>query len=180
MYQTGYLTIKDYDARFNTYNLDYPNEEVKAGFLNSLSQIYAPALLQGEFSVYQFIRDLECGDIQGFMDRFAAFLSGNDYEIHGDLELYFQNTMYVMFRMMGLYVRSEYHTSNGRVDIVLDTDRYVYVIELKRDSSPESALRQIEEKGYAKPFLASGKEILRLGINFSSQIRTIDGWKMAE
>ena len=178
MYQTGYLTIKDYDERFNTYNLDYPNDEVKAGFLNSLSQLYAPALIQGEFSVYNFVEDIERGDVQGFMDRFAAFLSGNDYEIQGDLELYFQNTMYVMFRMMGLYIRSEYHTSNGRVDIVLDTDRYIYVIELKRDSSPEDALRQIEEKGYAKPFQTSGKEIVELGINFSSETRTIDSWKV--
>ena len=82
--------------------------------------------------------------------------------------------------MMGLYVRSEYHTSNGRVDILLDTDRYIYVIELKRDSSPEAALRQIEEKGYTKPFQTSGKTIVELGINFSSQTRTIDGWQVKE
>ena len=180
MYQTGYLTITGYDERFNAYTLDYPNEEVKAGFLNSLSQLYAPALIDGELSVYNFVEDIERGDVQGFMDRFTAFLSGNDYEIQGDLELYFQNTMYVMFKMMGLYVRSEYHTSNGRIDIVLDTDKYIYIIELKRDSSPETALRQIEEKGYAKPFLASSKEIVELGINFSSQTRTIDGWKVKE
>ena len=94
--------------------------------------------------------------------------------------MYFQNTMYVIFKMMGLYVRSEYHTSNGRIDIVLYTDNYIYIIELKRDSSPETALRQIEEKGYAKPFQASGKEIVELGINFSSQTRTIDGWQVKE
>lgn len=158
----------------------HPNEEVKAGFLKSLSQLYAPALIDGTLSVYSFVEDIERGDVQGFMDRFTTFLSGNDYEIQGDLELYFQNTMYVMFKMMGLYVRSEYHTSNGRVDIVLDTDKYLYIIELKRDSSPETALKQIEEKGYAKPFHASGKEIVELGINFSSQTRTIDGWKVKE
>ena len=88
--------------------------------------------------------------------------------------------MYVIFKMMGLYVRSEYHTSNGRIDIVLYTDNYIYIIELKRDSSPETALRQIEEKGYANPFQASGKEIVELGINFSSQTRTIDGWQVKE
>ena len=177
MYQTGYLTIAGYDERFKTYNLDYPNEEVKAGFLNSLSQLYAPALIQGEFSVYQFVRDIERGDVQGFMDRFTSFLSDNSYELQGDLELYFQNTMSVMLKMMGLYVKTEYRTSNGRIDIVFDTDKYVYIIELKRDLSPEEALKQIEAKGYDKPFLSSGKEIIKLGINFSSQTRTIDGWK---
>ena len=180
MYQTGYLTIKSYDERFNAYNLDYPNKEVKAGFLNSLSQLYAPSLIDGELSVYNFVEDIERGDVHGFMDRFTTFLSGNDYEIQGGLELYFLNTMYVMFKMMGLYVRAEYHTSNGRVDIVLETSKYIYIIELKRDSSPETALRQIEEKGYANPFQASGKEIVELGINFSSQTRTIDGWQVKE
>ncbi len=177
MYQTGYLTITGYDERFRTYTLDYPNEEVRSGFLNSLSQLYAPALIDSEFSVYNFIEDIERGDVEGFMSRFTAFLSGNSYELQGKLELYFQNTMYIMFRMMGLYVKTEYSTSNGRIDISIDTDKYVYIIELKMDQSPEIALAQIEEKGYARPFLASGKQIIKLGINLSSQTRTVDGWK---
>ncbi len=180
MYQTGYLTITGYDGRFRTYTLDYPNEEVKSGFLNSLSQLYAPALIQGEFSVVQFVRDVEKGDVEGFMNRLTAFLAGNGYEIQGDLELYFQNTMSIMFKMMGLYVKTEYSTSNGRIDIVIETAGYVYVMELKRDQSPDEALQQIEAKGYDKPFLASGKKVRKLGVNFSSQTRTIDGWKVAE
>ena len=179
MYQAGYLTIKDYDQRFNTYNLDYPNEEVKSGFLNSLSHLYAPALAGGELSVYQFIRDIEKGDTKAFMDRLTSFFAGNSYMIQGDLELYFQNVMSIMLKMMGLYVKTEYQTSNGRIDIVFDTDKYVYIIELKRDESAEVALKQIEEKGYDKPFLASGKQIIKLGINFSSETKTIDGWAEA-
>ncbi len=179
MYQAGYLTITGYDERFNAYTLDYPNEEVKSGFLNSLSQLYAPALIDGEFSVYSFVEDIERGDVEGFMNRFTAFLSGNDYEIQGDLELYFQNTMSIMLKMMGLYVKTEYHTSRGRIDIVFDTYSYVYIIELKRDLEPQAALRQIEEKGYDKPFLASGKRIIKLGINFSSHTHTVDGWAQA-
>ena len=116
--------------------------------------------------------------MEGFMTRFTAFLAGNGYDVQGDLELYFQNTMSVMFKMMGLYVNTEYHTSCGRVDIVMDTADYVYVIELKRDGSPDEALAQIAEKGYDKPFLASGKKIIRLGINFSSATRCVDGWKV--
>ena len=152
---------------------------MKSGFLNSLSQLYAPALTDGEFSVYSFVDDIEKGDVEGFMNRFTAFLSGNDYEIQGDLELYFQNTMSIMLKMMGLYVKTEYHTSRGRIDIVFDTDNYVYIIELKRDLDPQAALRQIDEKGYNKPFLASGKQIIKLGVNFSSETHTVDGWAQA-
>ena len=133
--------------------------------LSQFSQpaLYAPALIEGEFSMY----------------RFAAFLSGNGYEIQGNLELYFQNTMSVTFRMMGLYVKTEYQTSNGRIDIVISTDKYIYIMELKRDQSPDIALKQIEAKAHDRPFLASGKQIIKLGINFSSETRTIDGWAMA-
>ena len=180
MYQSGYLTIKGYNHEQFTYNLGYPNLEVRRGFLDSLSQIFAPSLRKGNFSIFKFLDDIRRGDVNGFMNRFSAFLSGNNYEIQGDLELYFQNTMYVLFKLLGLDVRTEYQTSDGRIDIVIETDRFVYIMKLKRDQSPEIALRQIEEKGYDKPFLASGKKIIKLGINFSSETRTIDGWKMAE
>ncbi len=179
MFQSGYLTIKGYDEEFRSYYLDYPNEEVKSGFLKSLSQMFTPSLNEGDFAVSHFVRALRSGRVEDFMTRFTAFLSSNNYEVQGNLELYFQNTMSVMFMMMGLYVKTEYNTSNGRIDIVIDTDNYVYVIELKRDQSPEAALQQIEAKGYDKPFLASGKQIIKLGINFSSETKTIEGWKMA-
>ncbi len=179
MYQAGYLTIKDFNPDFFTYNLDYPNEEVKRGFMHSLSQLFAPALIGGELSVYQFVRDIRDGKTKAFMDRLTAFFAGNSYMIQGDLGLYFQNVMSIMLKMMGLYVKTEYQTSNGRIDIVFDTDKYVYIIELKRDESAEVALKQIEEKGYDKPFLASGKQIIKLGINFSSETKTIDGWAEA-
>ena len=179
MYQAGYLTMKEYNPEFGTYNLDYPNEEVKRGFMHSLSQLFAPALIEGNYSVYQFIRDIRGGDTKTFMTRLTAFFAGNSYEIQGDLELYFQNVMSIMLKMMGLFVKTEYQTSNGRIDIVFDTDKYVYIIELKRDLSPEIALKQIEEKGYDKPFQASGKQIVKLGINFSSETKTVDGWAEA-
>ena len=178
MYQSGYLTIKGYDMEFRSYYLDYPNEEVKSGFLKSLSQMFTPRLNEGEFAVSRFVRALRSGNVEDFMNRFTAFLAGNGYDVQGDLELYFQNTMSVMFKMMGLYVKTEYQTSRGRIDIVMDTADYIYIIELKRDGSAEEALKQIEEKGYDKPFLASGKHIIKLGINFSSKTRCVDGWKI--
>lgn len=178
MYQAGYLTIKDYDPSFELYTLDYPNDEVRNGFTNSLADLFAPKLRRGEFACTWFMRDLLKGDIKGFMTRLTAFLADNSYLVQGDLELYFQNTMSIMLKMLGFYVRTEYYTSNGRIDIVLETDKYVYIIELKRDTDPQTALKQIQEKGYDKPFLASGKEIFSLGINFSSETRTVDGWVM--
>jgi hypothetical protein len=180
MYQSGYLTIKNYDQEFQTYCLDYPNKEVETGFLESLSQLFTPSLNEGIFSVSRFVIALRNGDTEEFMNLFTAFLSDNSYQIQGELELYFQNTMSIMFKMMGLYVKTEYNTSNGRIDIVIETDKFIYIIELKRDQSPDVALQQIEEKGYAKPFLASGKQIIKLGINFSSATRTVDSWKLAE
>jgi hypothetical protein len=179
MYQTGYLTIKDYNPEQFTYNLDYPNEEVKRGFVNSLSETFTPSLSDDKFSIFAFANDVKAGNVEAFMRRFSAFLSDNGYRVQGEQEKYFQNTMSIFFRLMGLYVKTEYQTSNGRIDIVVETDRFVYIIELKRDQSPDVALRQIDEKGYDKPFLASGKTIVKLGINFSSQTRTVDGWKRA-
>ena len=102
MYQAGYLTIKDFNPALFTYKLDYPNVEVKRGFMHSLSQLFAPALIYGELSVYQFIRDIEKGDTKAFMDRLTAFFAGNSYMIQGDLGLYFQNVMSIMLKMMGL------------------------------------------------------------------------------
>ncbi len=177
MYQAGYLTIKGYNETFGSYYLDYPNDEVKNGFMFSLSELFAPKLRDSEFSYREFVRDLLKGNVESFMTRFTAFLADNSYLVQGDLELYFQNTMSIMLKMMGFYVKTEYHTSNGRIDIIFETDKYVYIIELKRDTDPESALKQIEEKGYDRPFLSSGKEIIKLGINFSSETRTVDGWK---
>ncbi len=180
MYQTGYLTIKGYNPEQFTYNLDYPNEEVKRGFVNSLSDAFTPSLADDEFSIFSFVDDVKAGNVEAFMKRFTAFLSDNSYQVQGEQEKYFQNTMSIFFRLIGFEVKTEYQTSEGRIDIVIETDKYVYVIELKRDQSPELALQQIEAKGYAKPFLASGKKIIKLGINFSSETRTVDGWKMAE
>ncbi len=179
MYQAGYLTIKDYNPDQFTYTIDYPNEEVKRGFVNSLSEIFTPSLTDGKFSVFSFADDVNAGNVESFMNRFAAFLSDNSYKVQGELEVYFQNTMSIFFKLMGFEVKTEYHTSNGRIDIVMETGEYVYIIELKRDQDPDTALRQIEANGYDKPFLASDKQLIKLGINFSSATRTIDSWKIA-
>ena len=124
------------------------------------------------------MEDFERGDAESLMRRFEAFFADADYEIVGDAELYFQNTMYVMCKLMGQYTQVERHTSNGRMDIVVQTDKYVYIMELKMDASADEALKQIEDKGYAKPFAADPRKLFKIGVGFSSETRQIKEWKM--
>ena len=90
--------------------------------------------------------------------------------------MHYQNVLFIISKLMGFYVQAEYHTSNGRIDLVLQTDRYVYVMEFKLDGSAEEALRQIEEKGYARPFEADTRQVFKIGVNFSNETRNIERW----
>ena len=180
LYQSGYLTIQSYDERWRSYTLKYPNKEVERGFMECLAKTYVPsARYNSPFAVRKFVEDFEKGDAESLMKRFEAFFADADYEIAGDAELYFQNTMYVMCKLMGQYTQVERHTSNGRMDIVVQTDQYVYVMELKMDASADEALKQIEDKGYAKPFAADTRKLFKIGVGFSSQTRRIKEWKIA-
>ena len=179
LYQSGYLTIKSYDERWERYTLKYPNKEVERGFMQGLANIYVPSMrYNSPFDVQKFVEDFEKGDAESLMRRFEAFFADADYEIVGDAELYFQNTMYVMCKLMGQYTQVERHTSNGRMDIVVQTDKYVYIMELKMDAGADEALQQIEDKGYAKPFAADARRIFKIGVGFSSETRRIKEWKM--
>ncbi|MBQ9178287.1 MAG: ATP-binding protein [Prevotella sp.] len=179
LYQSGYLTIKDYDKRFKTYRLDFPNREVREGFVKYLIPYYTPPQPKSSFSINSFISSVERGDAYGFMRLVESLFSRGDYQIMGDKEVYFQNVMSLLFMLMGLYVDVERHTTDGRLDMLVQTDGYIYIFELKIDQSADIALRQIEEKGYAKPFEHDGRKIYKIGINFSTEKRTIDDWKIA-
>ena len=180
LYQSGYLTIQSYDNQTQEYTLKYPNQEVERGFMQGLANIFVPsARYNSPFAVRKFAEDFKKGDTESLMKRFEAFFADADYEIVGDAELYFQNTMYVMCKLMGQYTQVERHTSNGRMDIVVQTDKYVYIMELKMDASADEALQQIEDKGYAKPFAADPRKLFRIGVGFSSETRRIKEWKMA-
>ena len=180
LYQSGYLTIKAYDKQTKEYTLGYPNQEVERGFMQGLANIFVPsARYNSPFAVRKFAEDFKKGDTESLMKRFEAFFADADYEIVGDAELYFQNTMYVMCKLMGQYTQVERHTSNGRMDIVVQTDKYIYILELKMDASADEALQQIEDKGYAKPFAADPRKLFKIGIGFASQTRRIEEWKTA-
>ena len=181
LYQSGYLTLKDYDDRFDTYTLGFPNREVEEGFVRYLLPFYTPKVQdKNTYASNRFVRDIEDGNPEGFMRRLQGFFANGDYQIMGNLEIYFQNTLYVIFRMIGLYVEVERRTANGRMDVFIQTPRYVYILELKVDQDADIALRQIEEKGYAKPFENDCRILFKIGANFSSTTKQIDDWKIAD
>lgn len=177
LYQSGYLTIKGYDKEFHSYKLGFPNEEVENGFVNYLVPMYSPMeKAQTAFFVQQIIREIRNGDVEGFMTRLQTLFADNSYQVQGKMELYFQNTMYVIFKMLGFYVDIERTTSRGRIDMVITTANYVYVIEIKLDGSAINALKQIDTKGYAEPFMEDARTLYKIGVNFSSDIRGISEW----
>ena len=119
------------------------------------------------------------GEAEGFMHRLEGFFANGDYQVMGDFELYFQNTLYVFFKLMGFYVDVERHTTNGRMDVLIQTPHYIYILELKIDKTAAEALTQIEQKGYAKPFENDTRKLFKIGINFSTSQRLIDDWEIA-
>ena len=186
IYQSGYLTIKEYDLRRNRYLLDYPNNEVKKGFLTMVAANY---FKPGEFEVSNWIADavilLEEGDTAAFCAALTAFLADIPYDAHGSIkadgatEKHFQYTFYLILRLMGVYcqLHVEKTQARGRVDCVLETKDYVYVFEFKLDGTADEALRQIEEKGYATPYQTDARRVVAVGICFSSATMTVEEWK---
>ena len=106
-----------------------------------------------------------------------SFFADTPYELVRDLELHYQNVLFIIYKLLGFYVQAEYHTSNGRIDMILKTDKYVYVMEFKFDGTADEALKQIEER-YAVPFRKDPRQLIVIGVNFSSKTRNIDGWKV--
>ncbi|MBP3519652.1 MAG: ATP-binding protein [Parabacteroides sp.] len=183
IYQSGYLTIKGYDSRFKTYRLGFPNMEVEEGFVKYLLPYYAHVSgSKTPFEISRFIREIESGDYDAFFSRLQSFFADTPYEtIAGlkpdrDTELHYQNVLFIVFRLIGLYTKVEYHTNRGRIDLVLQTDRYIYVMEFKLNGTAEEALRQINEKQYAQPFASDGRQVVKIGVNFSSETRNIEKW----
>lgn len=182
LYQTGYLTIKGYDPEFETYRLGLPNQEVAKGFFEGLLPCYLDTVKNEALEkVRDLYRDIREGNAEGFVKRLRTVLAGVPYHLsNASHEVYFENNLYIIFSLLGFYTTTEYQTSNGRIDILIDTPSFIYVIELKLDKSAEEALRQINEKDYCLPFSFSGKKVFKIGLNFSSRKRNIDDWKIEE
>lgn len=180
-FQTGYLTIKDYDSEYNEYRLGFPNEEVKNGFLNFIYAYYVPVNpADDSTTTSQLAKALKAGDPYTFMKTLEALFANTTYQIQGNSEKNFQYAMYIIMELLGEYVEAERHTSNGRIDLLLQTKDYIYIVELKIDNTADAALQQIEEKGYAKPFSSDPRKIFKIGVSFSTANRRIEDWKVVE
>ena len=179
LYQSGYLTIKGYDRSVKLYMLDFPNEEVEEGFVNFLIPYYTP-ISETESSSFigKFVREVRNGQVEDFMLRLKSLMADTPYEIIKDLENHYQNVMYIFTKLMGLYTQAEYRTSCGRIDLLICTEKYVYVIELKLDSTAEEALDQINRKEYSLPFVADERTVVKIGANISSKTRNLEQWKV--
>jgi len=178
IYQSGYLTIKSYDPRFMTYRLGFPNEEVERGFTRFLFRYYTPSSQIRDNFLRDFVLEVEAGQPEKFMKRLETLFAGQDYQLAGDAELYFHNAVSLIFKMVGFYTETERHTSDGRMDMVVQTADYIYLFEFKLDKSVNEALEQIEMKQYAAPFANDPRKLYKIGVNFSSETRRVEGWKV--
>ena len=178
-YQTGYLTIKGYDNKFDSYLLEYPNEEVKYSFIQSLSPSYLHREEKTPLDIRNFGRDIETADLDGIKNKlieiFARLPYSNDEKY---IERDFQNVVYIVFMLLGQFVHTELHTAIGRIDCIVEADKYIYIFEFKRDESADAALSQIEDKHYADIYAADTRDLYKIGINFDSASRTISEWKV--
>lgn len=177
IYQSGYLTIKGYNSRFGIYSLGFPNREVEEGFIRFLMPFYTRVnKAEAPFEIQKFVREIENGQPDAFFRRLQSFFADTPYELISDLELHYQNVLFIIFKLVGFYTEAEYHTSEGRVDLILKTEKYVYVMEFKLEGTAEEALRQIEEKHYALPFESDFRQLFKIGVNFSNRTRNIERW----
>lgn len=176
IYQSGYLTIKGYNPRFRMYALGFPNKEVEEGFLDYLVPFYTPFNeTESPFQIQCFVDDVENGRTEQFINRLRSFFADTPYELVKNLENHYQNVLFIISRLMGFYTKVEYHTSEGRIDMIIQTPDYCYVLEFKLDGTAEEALRQIQDTHYTLPFEMNGQKLIRVGMNFSSETRNIDG-----
>ena len=174
IYQSGYLTIKDYDKGLRLYTLGFPNDEVRYGFLNFLLPYYTRVTTdETSFHIATFIRELRAGKVDSFMSRVKVFFAGIPYELSDNTERHYQTIFYVIFTLMGQFTEAEVRSSHGRADAVVKTRDTVYVFEFKLNGTAEEALRQIDTGDYLIPYQLSGKRLVKVGVEFSKETRNI-------
>jgi len=179
LYQSGYLTIKDYDDEMNMYVLGFPNEEVKYGFLQELIQMYMPKIDNlTEFYAGHFIGDLKSGNIESFMIRLKAYFAGIPYKLNNKTEKHYQTIFYVILKLMGQFIEVEQDSAVGRADAIIVTADTVYAFEFKltEKATAEDAIKQIDKKGYLTPYIASNKKLVKIGAEFSKTERGLKRW----
>lgn len=177
LFQSGYLTIKGYDPASRLYTLGFPNREVSVNFWDSLAkQIFPHNVSDGVFSINRFVRDVENGNPESFMTSLKSLMADTPSSAETKKEVHFQNMLAIVAKMLSFEVQVESHSAQGRCDMVLKTQRFIYIFEFKVDSTAQKAVDQIIDKGYATPYLNDRRKKYLIGANFSSQERTLTDW----
>jgi hypothetical protein len=189
LYQSGYITIKSYDLDMERYTLGVPNEEVRTGLYRNLLPLYTQASVKEVVNyVDEASKSLREGNIEKGLEIVRSLLKSipygkNDTKIFQDLqttEQYYHALFHVIFRMLNGMVTSEVRNSTGATDVVITTPKNIYVVEIKINASPTIALKQIDQKGYAVPFMADSRAVYKVGVKFSTKERIISDWKVVE
>ena len=177
LYQSGYLTIKDYDEELMSYKLDIPNKEIRLGLMESLLPDYVslPAS-KNSSAIIKMYKALRTGDMDGTLRQLQTYLGTIPYTSYTDNEGHWQQVLYIIFSLMGIYTDVEVRTPKGRVDVVMRTALALYIIELKMNKSAETAMKQIDLKDYPSRFALCGLPVVKVGINFDSKERNISDW----
>ena len=183
LFQSGYLTIKSYDAEIFRYTLDFPNDEVRYGFLNALVPYVTYKAFEDsdKLEIDQFALDFKAGNTSSIMGRLQRHLASLPYHEGPDAaikaETVFRNVVASIFLLTGQMVHTEKHTSQGRIDSVVETPKHVYLFEFKVDKPVEEALAQIEQSGYATPYVGDSRTLHKIGAVFSTRTRTLSDWR---
>ena len=181
LYQTGYLTIGHYDMETEMVHVKVPNEEVRKGLFSGLLNVYLnPERGTVKSIVDGLMKALRKGDPEEMMRSLDAFFAGIPYDLKMDNENNFHNAFYILTTLLGIDTEAEIHTSDGRIDLLIQTPKFIYIIELKYDATPEEALRQIDEKDYTRKFSTDTRSLFKIGVSFSSKTRRIEAWEIEQ
>ena len=182
IYQSGYLTIKGYNARTNSFRLDFPNNEVKQGFVTMLANDYLKTKGDSASWIIEIVNALDIADLDRFHKLLTGFFASIPYSqrrrsTEPEQERDFQYTFYLLLRMISCYfVFVEKETSEGRADCVIEAQDYIYIFEFKRDGTAAEAIKQINDKGYANEYAGDKRKLFKIGCNFSTATGTVDDW----
>jgi hypothetical protein len=178
LYQTGYLTITDYDTDSQRYTLDFPNGEVRSSFYESLLTHHLGSVGEAVDRIDKALfKALMAGNIEAAMEALEEFIESIPYDITIKSERYYHTLVHLIFALLGLRTRSEVRTARGRIDTLVETEKYVYLFEFKIDKSADEALEQINSRRYSLPWRGTGKKLFKVGVNINTKDRNIDGWK---